>query len=67
MDINTLAKSIADKATGDNPIVRPKEKSAAAVARGEARRDSLWSEERSEIARNAANARWAKSKGNQKK
>ena len=67
MDANTLAKSIVDQATGEKPIVRPKEKSPKAVARGIARRDALFAVERSEIARDAANIRWAKSKGNPKK
>lgn len=64
-DINLLAKSIVDKAT-----VKPPEKNPAAVALGrlgglkggKARAQSLSSEERSEIARKAAFARWEKEK-----
>ncbi|MBB5064484.1 histone H1 [Granulicella mallensis] len=67
MDMNSLAKSIVDQATGEAPIVRPKEKSPKAVARGIARRDALFAVERSEIARDAANLRWAKVRGNQEK
>lgn len=62
-DINLLAKSIVDKTAG-----KPPEKNPAAVALGrlgglkggKARAISLSGEERSEIARKAAMARWKK-------
>jgi hypothetical protein len=58
MDINTLAKSIVDQATGDKPIKKPIAKSPAAVARGKARIASMSDGEASRHARNAANKRW---------
>jgi|TARA_B100000315_G_C14048824_1_gene350930 hypothetical protein len=62
-DINVIAKSIVDKATGKLP-----EKNPAAVALGrlgglkggKARAKSLSAKERKEIAQKAAQARWAK-------
>jgi hypothetical protein len=55
MDINTLAKSIVDQATGD----KPKKKIQPATAkRGHARAAVLTAEERKAIARKAAGARW---------
>lgn len=64
LDLNALAKSIVDEATGDAPA-RP-EKNAAAVELGrlgglkggKARAESLTRERRVEIARKAAASRW---------
>ena len=67
-DPNQLAKLILDIATGEEVDQNPDEgKDPAAVARGKkggakggkARAESLTEEERSEIARKAANARWS--------
>lgn len=73
LDLNQLAKSIVDQATDEEPK-RPEEtkKNPAAVALGRlggikggaARAKKLTAEERSEIAKKAAKARWA---DNQKK
>lgn len=71
-DINEMAKSIVDQATGQIPKVEPPKKSPAAVARGRkggkkggiARAATLTSNRRSEIASQAARKRW---KINQKK
>ena len=69
LDLNQLAKSIVDQATGEAPIepARPeKNKAAQELGRlgglkgGKARAEKLTPEERSEIARNAANKRWEK-------
>jgi len=66
-DTNQLAKSIVDLSTGDADEIDPDEgKDPAAVALGrkgglkggKARAESLTAEERSEIARKAAKARW---------
>ena len=55
MDINTLAKSIVDQATGD----KPKKKIQPATAkRGHARADALTPEKRKAIAQKAAQTRW---------
>jgi hypothetical protein len=55
MDINTLAKSIVDQATGE----KPKKKIQPATAkRGHARAAVLTGEQRAEIAKKAAAARW---------
>jgi len=67
MDANTLAKSIVDKATGDD-LATPSTKSLAAATLGRlgglkggrARADKLSSSARSEIAKKAAEARWSK-------
>jgi hypothetical protein len=55
MDINTLAKSIADQATGDKPIKKPR---PAMANRGVKRAEALSPERRREIAKQAAKARW---------
>lgn len=55
MDANTLAKSIVDQAIGDKPT---KKKSPRASVRGTARAEALLPEQRSAIAKKAANARW---------
>lgn len=67
-DLNSLAKSIVDDATSDEPRHKPEErvKDPAAVALGrkgglkggKARAAKLTAEERSESARKAAKARW---------
>lgn len=70
LDLNQLAKSIVDQTTDDEPK-QPEEteKNPAAVALGRlgglkggvARAKKLTAEERSEIAKVAAGARWKKS------
>ncbi len=55
MDINTLAKSITDKATGETPEPKPLTKAAT---RGLARAAALTPERRTEIAKGAAKKRW---------
>ena len=69
-DINQLAKSIVDIATGDNEDttkdIDPIKAAAAALGRkgglkgGTARANSLTPERRAEIAKNAAAKRWSK-------
>lgn len=68
-DVNQRAKAIVDFATGTEDVPDPdKGKNPAAVATGreggksggKARAERLTSEERSESARQAANARWGK-------
>ena len=66
-DANQLAKLILDIATGEEPDAMPDEagpKLEAAVSRGrkggKARAGALTPEERAEIARKAAEARWGK-------
>ncbi|MDP3608000.1 MAG: histone H1 [Methylophilus sp.] len=67
LDLNQLAKRIVDEATGDEPVTSPPpEKNQAAVELGrlggkkggKARAEKLTDEQKSEIARNAANKRW---------
>lgn len=69
LDLNQLAKSIVNQATGEIPIEpkpEEKEKNQAAVELGrlggkkggKARAEKLTPEERSEIARKAAESRW---------
>lgn len=69
LDLNQLAKRIVDEATGDTPPTEQnpeKNKAAQELGRlgglkgGAARAQKLTAEERSEIARKAAKARWAK-------
>lgn len=62
-DVNSRAKAIVDFATSDEELPDPDEgKDPAAVARGEkggeARASALTPQQRSEIARTAAEARW---------
>ena len=66
-DLNQLAASIVDAATGDEPHAEPEpEKNPAAVALGRlggkrggpARAKKLTAEQRREIAQKAARARW---------
>jgi hypothetical protein len=67
--MNQLAKRIVDEATGTEPITPPpaqKNQAAVELGRlggkkgGKARADNLTPEQRSEIARTAAQARWKK-------
>jgi hypothetical protein len=69
LDLNQLAKRIVDEATGEEEkTLPPPEKNQAAVELGrlgglkggKARAEKLTSEERAEIARTAARARWKK-------
>ena len=69
LDLNQLAKSIVDQATGEEPKeLEQSDKNPAAVALGrlggkkggKARAEKLTPEERREIARKAAKARWNK-------
>ena len=67
-DVNQLAKSIVDQATGQTPEPEKTDdgKNAAAVALGrlgglkggKARAEKMTAEQRSEIAQKAARARW---------
>jgi hypothetical protein len=67
-DVNQLAKSIVDQATGEAPRVDPPIKNAAAVELGrlgglkggKARAAKLSKKKRAEIAKKAAAARWKK-------
>lgn len=68
-DANQMAKAIVDQATSDEPAKDPYEgKNPAAVELGrlggakggKARADNLTPEQRAEIARKAARARWQK-------
>lgn len=70
LDLNLLAKRIVDEATGEAPSTEPKpekNKTAQELGRlgglkgGAARAKKLTAEERSEIAKLAAAARWKKS------
>ncbi|TSA58281.1 MAG: histone H1 [Methylophilaceae bacterium] len=67
LDLSQLAKRIVDEATGEEPVtLPPPEKNQAAVELGrlggkkggKARAESLTPEQRSEIAKKAAKARW---------
>lgn len=69
LDLNQLAKRIVDEAIGDiepEPEIDEKKKAAIESGRlggikgGKARAKKLTPEERSEIAKNAAQARWDK-------
>jgi hypothetical protein len=67
LDLNELAKSIVDKATGEIPKEETTTKNPAAVALGrmgglkggKARADKLTPERRKEIATKAAQKRWS--------
>jgi hypothetical protein len=67
-DLNKLAPSIVAEATGEAPPEEPSKKNAAAVELGrlggqkggKARAEKLSAKRRSEIAKKAAAARWAK-------
>jgi len=60
-DVNSLAKQIVAEATGEaERSSKPESKDPKAVERGKARADSLTPEERTEIAKRAANERWSK-------
>lgn len=60
-DANRLAKFIVDVATGEEPEYEPDTSGQrkGGLKGGKARADKLSPEERSEIARKAAKARWA--------
>lgn len=66
LDLSQLAKRIVDEATGEAPKTTLPEKNPAAVALGRiggkiggvARAKKLTAQERSEIAKKAAKARW---------
>ena len=67
MDLNQLAKRIVDEATGEIQPEEIDEKKKAAIESwrlgglkgGKARAEKLTPEERSEIAKNAAQKRWS--------
>lgn len=67
-DLNQLAKSLTEQATGQAPIQPPPEKNPAAVALGRlgglkggaARAEKLSKRRRVKIAKDAAAARWKK-------
>ena len=67
-DLNQLAKAIVDQATGNAPEPEPDTRNPAAVALGakgaskggQARAKNMTAEERSDIAKRAAAARWKK-------
>jgi len=56
MDANTLAKHIVDQAIGDKPHKKPNPRTAK---RGEARAEALTPARRKQIAKKAAEKRWA--------
>jgi len=58
-DANQNAFRVVQEAIGESPKTVPTDKSPAAVERGKARADKLTPERRSEIARVAAQKRWA--------
>jgi hypothetical protein len=70
-DLNRLASAIVQEATGEAPEEPPSDKNPHAVVLGRlggmkggaARAKKLTPEQRREIARRAAKARWAQSKG----
>lgn len=75
-DVNSLAHQLTREATGEAeptppPVEREKDPAAVDLGRrgglkgGKARAAKLSAEERSEIARKAATARWAKKPGEQ--
>jgi hypothetical protein len=70
LDLNQLAKRLVDEAVGDEPIEpTPAKKNQAATTKGRlgglkggtARAEKLTAEQRSEIAKLAAQTRWKKS------
>jgi hypothetical protein len=66
LDLNALAKSIVDEATGEAPPRPAKDPLAVELGRrgglkgGKARAAKLSAKQRSDIAKKAAAARWAK-------
>lgn len=61
LDLNELAKRIVDEAVGDQEKTpAPKEKDAGAIERGKARAKKLTPEQRTKIAKLAAQERWSK-------
>lgn len=63
-DINQLAKNILDIATGEieEEVIEEAPQSKGGKKGGKARAEKLTAEERSEIAKKAAKARWDKEK-----
>lgn len=68
-DLNEIAAAVVGQAVGDGPKPEPddgKDPAAVALGRrgglkgGKARAEKLTAEQRSEIARNAAKARWSR-------
>ena len=59
-DINQLAQSIVDQATGEIEIKKPIQKQPIGRPGGFARASKLTSEEKADIARLAALSRWKK-------
>jgi hypothetical protein len=59
-EVNQLAKRIVDISTGEAPDDAPAPTNPSASGRGNARAAKLTPEQRSEIARKAARARWRK-------
>ena len=67
-DVNETAFNVVQQATGEKPKEEPTKKNPAAVALGrlgglkggKARKEKLTKEQRSEIARKAAEARWSR-------
>ena len=64
-DVNQLAKLMVDEATGDKPTsevaAKPNRKNIGGLKGGKARAKALAPENRIDIARTAAMARWKKS------
>lgn len=60
LDLNQLAKSIVDQATGEQEINNPPPKQPRGKSGGQARANSLTKEEKADIARLAALSRWKK-------
>ncbi len=60
LDLNQLAKSIVEQATGDEVIKNPPLKTPRGQSGGQARANSLTKEEKADIARLAALSRWKK-------
>jgi len=58
-DLNETAFRVVQQAIGAEPKTVPVDKSPAAVARGKARSKKLSAEERSAIAKRAAQKRWS--------
>jgi len=75
LDLNQLAKRIVDEATGEEPTPTPPEKNKAAqelgrlggLKGGTARAAKLTPEQRSEIAKKAAQKRWETKPDEEKK
>lgn len=59
-DLNQLAHRLVAESLGEAERTDPPKRDGGAVARGRARAKAITPERRSEIARNAARARWAR-------